>query len=319
MYDTDPELLRTRKKQRIDERRAASKLPLQTKFETLTSAPSRHEVAGYMPGRLEFETEFFNEADERVKDMVFDDDPYSEDPGEVELKLAVLDIYNHNLTKRAEKKRVIFEHGLLDYKKKQQWEKRWTKEERDIVNKTKPLARLQNSADYETLVEGLVAENKIRNRIFELQEYRRNGCITLDQGVKYDRDKATRVLPSCDTTNNSTLQCAIIQASSHPVYHPATRVQCNDRPPQQASPKTISVSLPIPHENQLPNSPRTIPASTRNNPVNPPIHSTYPTPPTCTSSRPLNRRYVPNSEFCRNLISLLRRLYSGSCSGQEGR
>jgi len=39
----------------------------------------------------------------------------------------------------------------------------------------------------------IVAENKLRNRIAELQEYRRNGCITLDQGAKYDRDKATRV------------------------------------------------------------------------------------------------------------------------------
>ena len=94
--------------------------------------------------------------DERVKDMIFDDDPYSEDPGEVDLKLAVLDIYNHNLTKRAEKKRVIFEHGFLEHKKKQQWEKRWNKEEREVVNKTKPLARLQNAADYETLVDGLV-------------------------------------------------------------------------------------------------------------------------------------------------------------------
>lgn len=109
-----------------------------------------------MPGRLEFETEFFHEADERVKDMVFDDDPSSEDPGEVELKLAVLDIYNNNLTKRAEKKRVIFEHGFLDYRKKQAWEKHWSKEDREIVNKTKPLVRLQNSSDYETFVEGLV-------------------------------------------------------------------------------------------------------------------------------------------------------------------
>ena len=161
VYATDPGLLRARQKQRIDDRRAASKAPLQAKFETLTSAPSRHEVTGYMPGRLEFETEFFNEADERVKDMIFDDDPFSEDPGEVELKLAVLDIYNHNLTKRSEKKRVIFEHSFLEHKKKQQWEKRWTKDERELVNKTKPLARLQNAADYDTLVEGIVGMSSL--------------------------------------------------------------------------------------------------------------------------------------------------------------
>ncbi len=221
MYATDPGVLRARKKQRIDDRRAALKQPLQAKFETLTSAPSRHEIAGYMPGRLEFETEFFNEADERVKDMIFDDDPYSEDPGEVDLKLAVLDIYNHNLTKRAEKKRVIFEHGFLEHKKKQQWEKRWNKEEREVVNKTKPLARLQNAADYETLVEGLVgmsscvlrlmsAENKLRHRILELQEYRRNGCITMEQGAKYDRDKAARVYVFRFKSDASKILCATV-------------------------------------------------------------------------------------------------------------
>lgn len=170
VYSTDPSTLRARKKQRIDDRRAAMKQAVQAKFETLTSAPSRHEVMGYMPGRLEFENEFFNEADDRVKDMVFDDDPYSEDPGEVDLKLAVLDIYNHNLTKRAEKKRVIFEHGFLDYKKKQQWEKRWTKDDRDIINKSKPLARLQNAQDYETLVEGLVGKFLSIRRLISSRE-----------------------------------------------------------------------------------------------------------------------------------------------------
>jgi hypothetical protein len=40
----------------------------------------------------------------------------------------------------------------------------------------------------------MVAENKVRTKILELQEYRRNGCITLDQGAKYDRDKAARVI-----------------------------------------------------------------------------------------------------------------------------
>jgi hypothetical protein len=46
------------------------------------------------------------------------------------------------------------------------------------------------------LVGLILAENKIRHRIAELQEYRRNGCITLDQGAKYDRDKILRVFPT---------------------------------------------------------------------------------------------------------------------------
>ena len=38
----------------------------------LTSGPTNHDIAGYMPGRLEFETEYENEAEASVKDMVFD-------------------------------------------------------------------------------------------------------------------------------------------------------------------------------------------------------------------------------------------------------
>jgi transcriptional adapter 2-alpha len=37
----------------------------------LVSAPTNHEVAGYMPGRLEFEHELDNEAEMAVKDMEF--------------------------------------------------------------------------------------------------------------------------------------------------------------------------------------------------------------------------------------------------------
>jgi transcriptional adapter 2-alpha len=37
----------------------------------LTSAPTNHEIQGFMPGRLEFETEVENEAEEQVKDLEF--------------------------------------------------------------------------------------------------------------------------------------------------------------------------------------------------------------------------------------------------------
>ena len=37
----------------------------------LASAPTCHELAGYMPGRLEFETEWENDAETLIKDMEF--------------------------------------------------------------------------------------------------------------------------------------------------------------------------------------------------------------------------------------------------------
>jgi transcriptional adapter 2-alpha len=50
------------------------------------------------------------------------------------------------------------------------------------------------------------AENKLRTKITELQEYRRNGCITLEQGLKYDRDKLVRVCLSRTLTQNNSLR-----------------------------------------------------------------------------------------------------------------
>ena len=63
----------------------------------------------------------------------------------------------------------------------------------------------------------IVAENKLRSRIAELQEYRRNGCITLEQGAKYDRDKATRVPAQLITLLTfSTRHSETVLNSSHP-------------------------------------------------------------------------------------------------------
>ncbi|KAJ2795014.1 Transcriptional adapter ada2, partial [Coemansia furcata] len=57
-----------------------------SKSKTLSSQPSNHEIIGYMPGRLEFETEYENEAEQVIKDMVITDD---DSPEEVELKQIV--------------------------------------------------------------------------------------------------------------------------------------------------------------------------------------------------------------------------------------
>lgn len=155
------------------------------------SAPTNHEIAGFMPGRLEFEHEVENEAEGPVKDMEFglvlqyggdeqpqakitkpkeeeeeeeeeeaaepdadvkvkqepvDDQPAAEssrrsaspskpnakgkqkaeevdpvqdieDPDELEVKLAMLDIYFSKLDKREEVKELIFDRGLTEYKK----------------------------------------------------------------------------------------------------------------------------------------------------------------------------------------------------------
>jgi transcriptional adapter 2-alpha len=189
-----------RKKRRIEDRREAAKnvQPATPKKKPTASVPACHEVQGYMPGRMEFETEYANEAEEAVQHMQFDPGD-SVDPrtGEVEpemrLKLTVMDIYNSRLTARAERKKVIFEHKLLEYRKNNALDKKRTKEERDLLNKAKPFARMMNHQDFEDFCNGLVEELNLRQAIAQIQEWRQMGIGDLRSGEKYETEKTLRV------------------------------------------------------------------------------------------------------------------------------
>ncbi|KAL3428505.1 hypothetical protein PVAG01_02014 [Phlyctema vagabunda] len=193
------EEFQVRKKRRIEERKEKAKNapPATPKTKPTASVPSCHEVQGYMPGRLEFETEYQNEAEEAVQLMQFDPgDGINPRTGqmdpEMELKTTVMGVYNERLTQRAERKKVMFEHNLLDYRKNAALDKKRTKEERDIVNKCKPFARMMNRYDYEKMVAGLLEELNLRTAIAQLQDWRTMGISTLADGEKYERDKALR-------------------------------------------------------------------------------------------------------------------------------
>lgn len=194
------EEFQARKKRRIEERREAQKNapPLPPKTKPTASVPSCHEIQGYMPGRLEFETEHANEAEEAVQLMQFDPgDGINPRTGELEpemeLKLTVMDIYNARLTQRVDRKKVIFEHNLLDYRVNSKLEKNRSKEERDILNKAKPFARMMNHDDFESFCQGLVDELNLRQAITQLQEWRNLRIGDLRSGEKYEADKAARI------------------------------------------------------------------------------------------------------------------------------
>jgi transcriptional adapter 2-alpha len=190
-FDISPMEFANRKRARLEDRRknASALMPI-PKQKPTASVPACHEIQGYMPGRLEFETEAENDAEVTVKDMVFDpDDPDTE----VDLKLTILDIYNSRLTTRSEHKRAILLHHMLEYRKFATIDKKRTKEERDVVNKIRPFARLMTYDDFEMFSESIVTELQCRRRIAELQEYRRNGIKTADMAAKYERDKAIRL------------------------------------------------------------------------------------------------------------------------------
>lgn len=197
--ETPREEFQARKKRRITEKKAEQKAapPAQPKQKPTASVPSCHEVQGYMPGRLEFETEYANEAEEAVQHMQFDPgDGINPRTGELEpemeLKLTVMEIYNSRLTQRAERKKVIFEHNLLEYRKIQALDKKRTKEERDLLNKAKPFARMMNHDDFESFCKDLLHEHNLRQAINQLQDWRRMQIGDLASGIKYEQEKLQR-------------------------------------------------------------------------------------------------------------------------------
>lgn len=197
------EEFQARKKRRIEERRETAKNApaLQPKTKPTASVPSCHEIQGYMPGRLEFETEYANEAEEAVQLMQFDPgDGINPRTGELEpemeLKLTVMEIYNARLTQRVERKKVIFEHNLLDYRENSKNEKKRSKEERELLNKAKPFARMMNHDDFEQFCQGLIDELNLRQAIAQLQEWRSLRIGDLRSGEKYEQEKATRIQKS---------------------------------------------------------------------------------------------------------------------------
>lgn len=193
------EEFQARKKRRIEERKENSKSapPTTPKQKPTASVPACHEVQGYMPGRLEFETEFLNEAEEAVQHMSFEPGagilPNGENDAEMELKMTVVDIYNSRLTARTERKKILFEHNILEYRKNTALEKKRTKEERDLLNKAKPFARMMNHDDFEELNKGLEYEHNLRLAISQLQEWRQMGITDLKNGEKYETEKQHRL------------------------------------------------------------------------------------------------------------------------------
>ena len=201
LHDRIPkEQFQARKKRRIEERKEEAKAakPAIPNQKPTASVPSCHEVQGFMPGRLEFETEFANDAEEAVQHMQFEPgDGLDPETGEMDeettLKMTVFDIYNSRLTARADRKRIIFEHNLLDYKRNAAVDKKRTKEERDLLHKAKPFARMMNHEDFENFTQDIALEHNLRLAIAQLQEWRQNGITDLKHGEKYEADKQARI------------------------------------------------------------------------------------------------------------------------------
>ncbi|XP_024363193.1 transcriptional adapter ADA2 isoform X3 [Physcomitrium patens] len=127
------------------------------------------DQTGYHAKRQEFEPEYDNEAEHQLADMEFKDNDHETDR---ELKLRMLHIYISRLDERKRRKNFILERGLLNIKRQQVLDRKRSKEERELYNRSRVFMRYHSAEEHEALLNGLISERKLRQRIEELQEYR---------------------------------------------------------------------------------------------------------------------------------------------------
>jgi transcriptional adapter 2-alpha len=101
------------------------------------------------------------------------------------MKYKLLDIYNHKLNERLKRKEFVIKRQLLDIKYQGQLEKNRTKGEKEIHNMMKVFARFNTPEDHDKLVDGIIKEKQIRERIEELRQYKKLGLKTFAQVEDY--------------------------------------------------------------------------------------------------------------------------------------
>ena len=66
----------------------------------------------------------------------------------------------------------MIERNLLDVKKHMNYERKLSKDDRDLLNSIKPLARFMTQEQFQDFFEGLILEKNMRQRLSQLNIYK---------------------------------------------------------------------------------------------------------------------------------------------------
>lgn len=124
------------------------------------------DLLGYMPLRGDFDVEHENHAEQLVADMELRPD---DDPSDRELKRQVLRWYNAKLDERERRKQFVIDRGLLDYKRRRDFERRISPEQRRVEVKVRGFARFHSFNEHQSLVAGLVDTDRLASQMVELK------------------------------------------------------------------------------------------------------------------------------------------------------
>lgn len=182
-YNSNPSLLDEVAPRNRGPKRTSKKIVLN---KPSPSRPVNTDLSNYMPLRGEFEVEWDNDAENTIKDIIFENDDTQE---EREAKLRLLELYNERLDERYKKRRFVLERNLHEWKTIREKEKKRTKEEKEIHNKVKKFMSMMSMEEYEQFVASLVEEKALIQKIKEFQEYRKNGIRTFAEVEAYKNER----------------------------------------------------------------------------------------------------------------------------------
>lgn len=117
-----------------------------------------------------------------LADMEFFDEDNEET---LNLKNSIIELYNARLDERIRRKKFVIERGLLDIKRTQKFERKRSKEERDIINQMKVFARFNTEEEHQKIVNNLIKERTLRDVIEQLKFFRSKGITSIEQIERY--------------------------------------------------------------------------------------------------------------------------------------
>lgn len=160
------------------------------------------DMAGYCAARGDFQSEAFNNAERDVAFLQMHNEPDSdeeqvEDEEDLELEremaIGVVQVYNDVLRERCRRKRIVQEHGLINFHRhlaaRHWYDSTLTHR---VCERLACFAQVLKFQDYNKLFEGLHSHIELRQRIKQLQKYRLLGIKTKASARLYMQLQAQR-------------------------------------------------------------------------------------------------------------------------------
>ena len=130
-------------------------------------AESAAEILGCRPKRNEFETEFLNDTEIELSHLEFDENDKEE---ELKIKKDVLKDYNLRIKEREERKKFVFDKGLLDLRRQNRIESKLSRDEYELLLFLKPFARFYENSEFFDLFEGIAIEQELKLMLKNLEK-----------------------------------------------------------------------------------------------------------------------------------------------------